>query len=117
MAGFLTDFANNKVLDMFFGGSAVTPPPTLYLGLSLFAANKQATVIEPSGGGYARVPITNNLTNFPAASGGTKANATAVTFPTPTADWGAVLSLFIADAGGNVYASADLTTPKTILNG
>jgi hypothetical protein len=119
MAGFLTDYSNNKVLDLFFGSSIFTPPPTLYLGLSMTSANKGGSYIEPSGGGYARVAVANNSTNFPTSSGGTKANAAVITFPAPTADWGAVQSLFITDAptGGNVLASADLTVPKTVTGG
>ena len=116
MPGFFTDYSNNKVLDLIFGSAAFTPPATLYLGLSLAASNKGGSPTEPSGGGYARVPVANNLTNFPAATAGTKSNSTVITFPAPTANWGTVISLFVADAatGGNVLAMADLTTPKTI---
>lgn len=116
MAGFLTDYMNNKILDSVFGAAAFAPPANLYLGLSQITANKLGVVTEPSGAGYARVAVPNNLTNFPAASSGTKANAGQITFPNPTAGWGTLQSLFVADAatGGNVLAVADLTTPQTI---
>lgn len=119
MAGYLTDFSNNKVLDLFFGSAIYSPPATLYVGLSLGGANKAGSISEPSGGGYARVPVSNSPASFPAAAGGTKSNAAVITFPAPTADWGMVQSLFIADSasGGNVLASADLTTPKPISGG
>jgi hypothetical protein len=119
MPGFLTDYSNNKVLDLFFGSSIYTPPANLYLGLSLISANKAGGVIEPSGGSYARVPVVNSPTNFPTASAGTKSNAGTITFPGPTADWGTIVSVFIADAaaGGNVLAMADLTTPRAVTNG
>jgi hypothetical protein len=119
MAGFLTDYTNNKVLDLLFGATSYAPPGTVYLGLSLNASNKGGNVTEPSGGGYARVALANNPTTFPAASGGTKSNSTAAAFPAPTANWGTVQSLFIADApsGGNVLAMADLATPKAITGG
>jgi hypothetical protein len=117
MAGFFTDYANNVVLNLFFGSTSYTPPATLYLGLSQIAANKLGMFVEPPGGGYARVPITNNATNFPSATGGTKSNATVFTFPAPTADWGTVQSLFITDGAGSVLAMADLTSPKLISNG
>jgi hypothetical protein len=119
MAGFFTDYMNNKVLDMVFGSNPFTPPATLYLGLSLTPSAKSGSVSEPSGGGYARVAVTNTLTNFPAASGGTKSNAATATFPAPSGNWGTVLSLFVADSasGGNVLAMADLATPKTIASG
>jgi hypothetical protein len=119
MSGFFTDYANNKLLDMVFGSAAYSPPATLYLGLSLSSASKNGSTSEPSSGGYARVALTNNATNFPAAIGGTKSNAAQATFPAPTADWGTVQSLFVADApsGGNVLAMADLTAPRTITRG
>jgi hypothetical protein len=119
MAGALTDYLNNKILDLVFGATTFTPPATLYVGLSQGTANKTGNVFEPSGAAYARVPVTNNATNFPAATGGTKANAAILTFPTPTGSWGTVQSLFIADAptGGNVIAMADLTTPKAVSSG
>ena len=61
----------------------------------------------------------NDLAQFPAASAGAKANAAAITFPAPSAAWGSVLSVFIADAadGGNVLAMADLPAPRTINGG
>ena len=116
MAGFLTDYSNNKLLDLVFGSVAYEPPSTLYLGLSTTAANKSGKVSEPSGGGYARAAAVNNTSSFPAASGATKSNATAFEFPAPTANWGTVVSLFIADApsGGNILASSDLTASRTI---
>ncbi len=116
MPGFFTDYANNKFLDMVFGAAAYTPPATLYVGLSVNSANRYGSFIEPSGGGYTRVPIANSLANFPASSGGSKSNSTVITFPAPTAAWGTIVSLFVADAasGGNVLAVADLTTPRTI---
>ena len=120
MPGFLTDYANDKTLDLF-SAAAITPfcNPLLRGEYSQTASIKTGAVSEPSGGGYARVAVSNTLTNFPAASSGTKSNATAITFPTPSAAWGTVVSVFIADAaaGGNVLAMADLTTPKTINSG
>lgn len=119
MAGYFTDYSNNKVLDLFFGATSFTPPPTLYVGLAQNTANKRGMATEPSGGGYSRVALPNSTANFPAANAGAKSNAAVITFPAPTADWGVVQSLFLADAptGGNVLAMADLTVPKSITNG
>jgi hypothetical protein len=119
MPGFLTDLVNNKVLDCFFGGVAIASPPTLYVGLSLTKSYKGGYVSEPVGGSYSRVAVPNDLTHFLAASGGTKSNATAIAFPSPSAGWGSILSVFIADAssGGNVLAMADLPAARTINSG
>lgn len=119
MAGFFTDYSNNKVLDLFFGATSFTPPVTLYVGLAQNTANKGGLTTEPTGGGYTRVVLPNSSANFPAASSGTKSNAAVITFPAPTANWGTLQSLFLADApsGGNVLAMADLTAPKAIITG
>jgi hypothetical protein len=119
MPGFLTDLVNNKVLDCFFGGTAITPPATLYVGLSLTKSYKGGYTSEPTGGSYTRVAVPNDLTHFLASSAGAKSNALAITFPAPSAAWGSILSVFIADAAsvGNVLAMADLPTSRTINGG
>ncbi len=123
MAGF-SDYLEKKLLDHVFGGSAYTSPATLYFGLAtatITDATTGTTVTEPSGGSYARVGVTNNTTNFPAASGttATKKNGTVINFPEATASWGKVTHFFIADAatGGNILAYAALDSSKTIDKG
>jgi hypothetical protein len=63
--------------------------------------------------------VTNNTTNFPNATAGNKATGTAITFPSPSADWGTVVGFGFADAStsGNLLAVFPLDTPKTIANG
>jgi hypothetical protein len=119
MPGFLTDLVNNKVLNCFFGGSAIVPPSTLYVGLSLARSYKGGYVSEPTGGSYARVAVPNDLDHFLAASAGAKSNAEAITFPSPSAAWGTILSVFVADSPseGNVLAMADLPIPRAIQAG
>ena len=105
------------ILDAEFGSGA---PATWYIGLSTTTPDDAgASFTEPAGGAYARAAVTNNATNFPAAttvSGvGTKKNGTAVTFPTATANWGTIthLGLFTASSGGTpAYTQAlDASTP------
>jgi len=119
VAGFLTTYSNDLVLDHLFGATAARPPAKLYFGLSQTPANRAGQTAEPSGGGYARVALGNTDVNFPGAVGGRKWNGTAFAFPGPTADWGLVRSLFVADAGagGNVLAMADLVRPRRISGG
>jgi hypothetical protein len=116
MPGFLTDVVNNKVLDCFFGGSAITPPSILYIGLSQIKSSKGGSVSEPIGGSYARVAVLNDTGHFPGAFAGTKSNATVIAFPSPSAAWGPILSVFIADSSvdGNILAMADLPASRTI---
>lgn len=120
MAGFLTDYTNNKVLDLIFGSSSFIAPATLYFGLSSSPSSKGGGGIsEPSVGGYSRAILGNSSINFPAATAGTKTNSTLIVFPAPTADWGLMQSLFVSDAamGGNIIAMADLSAPRLIKSG
>ena len=122
MAGSFSDFLELEVLDHVFGAAAYTAPVTIYVGLwtaALADASTGSTANEVSGGSYARVAVTNNATNFPAASAGAKSNGTAVTFPAATASWGTVTHVGLLDAAsaGNLLAWADLTTSKTISSG
>lgn len=119
MAGSFSDFLELELLDHVFGAAAYTAPVTLYVALYTAAPSDSGGGTEVTGGSYARVAVTNNATNFPAASGGAKSNGTAITFPAPTANWGTVVALAILDAasGGNFLAWADLTTNRVINNG
>lgn len=123
MAGRIADTYANNLLDLAFGKGTNNFPATLYYGLSsTLPTNTGTNVTEPSGGSYARAAVTNNATNFPAASGRSKSNGTAVTFPAATADWlsGASIPYFViydAASAGNFVGWGDLTTPVTVLNG
>lgn len=116
MAGFFTDYLNNKILDHIFGSAAFVVPPTLYVGLSRCLANNVGLYDEPADGGYARSAMINDLISFPPAVGGLKANAMAVMFSAPSGDWGRIQSVFVADAptGGNLIAMSDLRKPVVI---
>lgn len=116
MASF-ADYLENELLDHVFGAATFTAGATLYFGLSTTTiTDAGGNITEPSGNGYARVAVTNNATNFPAASGGAKSNGTAITFPTATGSWGTVTDMFVSDAssGGNIYCFGALGTPKAI---
>ena len=119
MAGSFSDFLELELLDHVFGNAAYTAPATLYVSLFTAAPSDTGGGTEVSGGSYARVAVTNNATNFPAASGGAKSNGTVITFPAPTANWGTVVAFGIHDAAsaGNLLAWATLTTNRTINSG
>lgn len=80
----------------------------------LFQANT-FTGAEQSGGGYARVAVTANSTNFAAATSAVPSvtqNATAVSFATPTSTWGQAVALTMNSAAtaGTVWWWGLLTT-------
>lgn len=126
------------LLQAIFGGGASqaqwTGVATVYLGLSTQTWSTSVTDAslksgEPtSTGSYARVSVTNNTTNFPAATGSNPATSKlhiAQTFATSTAAWStgttALASVFIADAstlgGGNVLWSGALSPATDTVNG
>jgi hypothetical protein len=115
-----TTFLDNKLLDDWIGASAYSVPATLYIGLSTTTPTQAGTSFtEPSGNGYARVAVTNNLTNWPAAASGAKSNAIQINFPQATGSWGATtyFGIFDATTGGNLLAFAVLAQSQTIVNG
>lgn len=114
------DFLENELLDHVWGNAAYAAPATLYLALSTTdPLDDGSGITEPVGGSYARLAVANNLTNWPAAVGGSKSNGADFTFVTATAGWGVITHMAIYDAatGGNMIAHAALTTSKTIDNG
>jgi len=117
MAGRIADTYANNMLDMVFSKAANTMPATLYYGLSsTLPTNTGTNVTEPSGGSYARVAVTNNATNFPAASGRAKSNGTVIVFPTATGNWGDMTHFVVYDAStaGNFVGWGALTGTTTI---
>ena len=119
MAGSKSDFLELEILDHVLGNSAYTVPTTLYIALYTAAPTDAGGGTEVTGGSYARIAVTNNSTNFPAASGGAKSNGVAIAFAQATANWGTVIAFGIFDAasGGNLLYWADLTVSKTINSG
>lgn len=124
MDGSFTDYVNNQVLNAYFGGTTITPPATLYFGLSTRTLQKNsvgATPTEPNDLYYTRVAITNNSTNFPNASAGIKTCFANINWPAPRKDWGNIKAVFIADAsgiaGGNLLEYYNLTTQITVNSG
>jgi hypothetical protein len=126
MNNYLCKYGFKVLTDMELGGVALTPPPIWYVGLCLASASidgllhdANGQVSEVVGGGYLRVAVSNDFTNFTNANSSWKTNKTAIIFPQPTATWGQVLSAFLADAptGGNVWRHWDLVTPFFLTNG
>src|SRR5215211_5051565 len=83
------DTIEQALLNHFWTDGAYTPPATLYLALSTTTPTEAAgNFTEPSTGAYARVGTA--AADMAAASGtapASKANGTAKSFPTATADW------------------------------
>lgn len=135
-----TDFLENKQIDWFFRAQAIgitgataaagTGPATLYISLFTAAPTDSTAGTEVTGGSYARVAVTSSLANWAgtqsagsttasSGTGGTTSNNNAITFPTPSANWGTATHWGMHDAAtaGNLLKYAALTASKTINNG
>jgi len=125
----LTDYLENKLADDQFRTTAYTKPVTHYVSLLTAACSDSVAGTEVTGGAYARVAVTKgdaawkgthaSATGVSSGTGGTISNAAAITFPTPTANWGVVTHFAVDDAAtaGNRMICQALTTSKTINNG
>lgn len=113
----LVDAIANATLDAYLGATTILPA-TVYIGLMTAApAANGSGVVEPVGNGYARMPVVNNVTNWPAASARTKTHAFDITFPTATgAGWGTVTHVGIFDAltAGNLRLYDALSIPRLV---
>lgn len=116
MAGSKSNFLENELLDHVLGAATYTPPATVYIALFTAAPTDAGGGTEVTGGDYARVSVTNNDTNWPAASSGVKNNGTEITFPTASANWGTIVAMGIFDAssGGNLLFWGDLSMSVAI---
>lgn len=113
----ITIYQANRLNNYLFGATSFTPNGTYYIGLSTTAINADGTgVIEPTGGGYQRVAVTNNKTNFTDSTGGIVQNKVQFEFPESTTAWGTITHVFISDGPttGNVLYYDALTTPRTV---
>lgn len=109
-----TDLSND-LLDLVLGAQSYTSPSTIYVGLSTTAPAADGTNIsEPSGFDYAPVAVTNNATNWPAASGGVKRNGTAIQFPTATGSWGFVTHFVLKDQDDNFLGAGALVDARNV---
>lgn len=115
-----SNYLELEILDHVLGGGDYARPATVYLAASTADPGESGSgLAEPSGNGYARVAITNNSTNFPAASGGVKSNGTLISFPAATGAWGTITHYALMDAssGGNMLYKFALAVSKAPTSG
>lgn len=133
MAG-KSDYLENKIIDLIFRGQAFSAP-VIWIGLYTAAPTDAGggTEVSTAGTNYGRVKAAAGgsmaLTDWNATQGGTSgvssgttggtSNASAVTFGTPSGNWGQCthFGIFDAQTTGNLLYWAALTNPKTINNG
>ena len=119
MAGGKGNTLSNAVLDHVLGGPNYTRLATVHIALFTAAPTAAGGGTEVSGGGYTRVAVTNDGTNFPAASGQQKTNGAAIDFGTASANWGEIVAAAVmsdASAGSILYWGT-LAVNKTVNSG
>lgn len=115
MAGGKANYLEDKINDHVLGATVFTTPTPVYVALftdtNTQAQRDAGTATEVSGNAYARLSVTNNTTNWPNSSSGSKSNGIAFTFATPTpSGWGTITAFGIYDAltTGNLLYWGDL---------
>jgi hypothetical protein len=114
--GSKSDYLENKVLDHVLSATVYTAPATTYIGLFTAAPSDSGGGTEVTGGSYARVSVTNNATNWPAASSGSKSNGIEFLFTTASANWGTIVAfgVFDASSAGNLLYWGGLTSARKV---
>ncbi len=116
MANNMSDYMENKLINITLRATAWSAPATVYVGLHTSNPGDTGAAGEITAlGGYARQSCA-----FDAPSGGVTQNTAAVTFGPATEDWGQIgwVSIWDALSGGNcLYVGAATAPLQTIANG
>lgn len=114
MAGSLSDYAENKILDHIVGKTSFTMPATPWIALYTVAPTDAGGGTEVTGGSYVRKQTAGS--DWSAAAAGANTNATVLTFVTATGNWGNIVAAALFDAAtvGNMLIWGDLTVAKTV---
>lgn len=108
MAGSLSNYAENKVLDHLMGTTTFTKPTT-YVALYTTAPTDSTSGTEVTGGSYARI-----AGSWDAASGGATANSGNLDFTGMPACTVVAVGVLDNSSGGNLLVYGTLTSNKTL---
>ena len=112
MAGNLSNYLENKLLDHFLGTAAYTMPTTVYVGLYTVAPSDTGTGTtggtQVTGGSYARQTAV-----FSAAASGPTSNTANIDFAGMPAATTVAIGVFDALTSGNLLLWGTLTANKT----
>ena len=108
MAGNLTNYLENKLIDHFLGTTSYTMPADVYVALFTVAPSDAGGGTEVTGGSYAR-----QIATFSAASSGATSNDSNIDFTGMPAATTVAIGIFDALTTGNMLLYGTLTTNKT----
>lgn len=117
----MSDYLEVEIRKHIFRTGSFTKPSVLAVALFTAAPSDSGGGTEVSGGSYARATLNPADANWTGASStnGLTDNASAITFPTPSGNWGTVthFGIFDASSAGNLLFWGALTNSKTVNNG
>lgn len=108
MAGNLSDYLENKLIDHFLGTASYTMPSNIYVALYTVAPSDAGGGTEVTGGSYARQAAT-----FDAAASGATSNDSNIDFTNMPAATVVAIGIFDASTSGNLLLYGSLATNKT----
>lgn len=109
MAGNLSDYLEDKLLDHFLGTTSYTMPSSIYVALYTVAPSDAGGGTEVTGGSYARQSAA-----FDAASSGATQNSANIDFADMPACTVVAIGVHDASTGGNLLVHGTLTVNKTL---
>lgn len=109
MAGNISNYLENKLLDHFLGTTTYTKPTTVYLALYTVAPSDTGGGTEVTGGSYAR-----QVAAFSAASSGTTSNSSNIDFSNMPACTVVGIGIHDALTSGNLLVWGTLTANKSL---
>lgn len=115
----MSDFLEVEVRKHVFRTGSYTKPTGLTIHLYTAAPGDTGGGTEVTGGSYAAQtlnPLDANWTGASATDGLTD-NASAITYPVPSANWGVVTHVAIKDQSANYLFHGALTASKTVNSG
>lgn len=108
MAGSLTNYAENKVLDHVLGTTAFTKPTT-YVALYTVAPTDSSAGTECTGSGYARI-----VGAWDASTGGASSNSGNLDFTNMPACTVVAVGILDNSTGGNLLVYGTLSASKIL---
>lgn len=120
----LSNYQRQRIFNSMFGGVPYVNDAQFYFALLTAApgpGDTGATIVEADYGGYARVSVTCNQTNWPAAdSNGQGANGAVIDWPSCASGSSMITHIAVLDGIGssaNLIAFTQLDSPKMIIPG
>lgn len=116
MSVHMSNYLENKCLDLILRNTAYSPAATVYMGLftAFTTGDDGDTFTEVSGGSYARTACT-----WDAASARATANSADIVFPAASGSWGTITyaGVFDASSGGNLLFWFPLSSSISVNSG